>query len=57
MTTLGKYKIVTKTVPFIGIEDFHKPIVEGTVKDESGIESAEEKAFDEMDKIIEKMSD
>jgi FMN-dependent NADH-azoreductase len=42
---------------FIGIKDFHKLMVEGTGKDEIGIEGAEEKAFKEMDKIIEKMSD
>jgi FMN-dependent NADH-azoreductase len=40
---------------FIGIKDFHKLMVEGTGKDEIGIEGAEEKAFKEMDKIIEKM--
>jgi FMN-dependent NADH-azoreductase len=40
---------------FIGIKDFHKLMVEGTGKDKLGIEGAEEKAFEEMDKIIEKM--
>ena len=42
---------------FIGIKDFHKIMVVGTGKDEIGVEGAEEKAFEEMDKIIEKMSD
>lgn len=42
---------------FIGIKDFHKLMVEGTGKDEIGIEGAEEKAFEEMDKIIKKMND
>ncbi|MHB8130894.1 MAG: FMN-dependent NADH-azoreductase [Mobilitalea sp.] len=42
---------------FIGIKDFHKIMVAGTGKDEIGVEGAEEKAFEEMDKIIEKMSD
>lgn len=42
---------------FIGIKDFHKLLVEGTGKDEIGILEAEKKAFEEMDKIIEKMSD
>jgi FMN-dependent NADH-azoreductase len=42
---------------FIGIKDFHKLMVAGTGKNEIGIEGAEERAFEEMDKIIEKMSD
>lgn len=42
---------------FIGIKDFHKLMVEGTGKDEIGIEDAEEKAFEKMDRIINKMSD
>lgn len=42
---------------FIGIKDFHKLMVEGTGKDEIGIEGAEEKAFEEMDKIIKKIND
>lgn len=42
---------------FIGIKDFHKLMVEGTGKNEVGIKGAEEKAFEEMDKIINKMSD
>lgn len=42
---------------FIGIKDFHKLMVAGTGKDKLGIEGAEEKAFEEMDKIVEKMSD
>jgi FMN-dependent NADH-azoreductase len=42
---------------FIGIKDFHKLMVEGTGKDKVGIKGAEEKAFEEMDKIINKMSD
>jgi FMN-dependent NADH-azoreductase len=41
---------------FIGIKDFHKLMVAGTGKDEIGVEGAEEKAFADMDKIIEKMS-
>jgi FMN-dependent NADH-azoreductase len=41
---------------FIGIKDFHKLMVEGTGKDKLGIEGAEEKAFEEMDKIIHKLS-
>jgi FMN-dependent NADH-azoreductase len=41
---------------FIGIKDFHKLMVAGTGKDKLGIEGAEEKAFEEMDKIVEKMS-
>ena len=42
---------------FMGIKDFHKLMVAGTGKDEIGIEGAEERAFEEMDKIIKKMSD
>jgi FMN-dependent NADH-azoreductase len=42
---------------FIGIKDFHKLMVEGTGKDKLGIEGAEKKAFEDMDKIIEKMSE
>ncbi|MFL0246128.1 FMN-dependent NADH-azoreductase [Candidatus Clostridium stratigraminis] len=42
---------------FIGIKDFHKLMVEGTGKDKVGIKGAKEKAFEEMDKIINKMSD
>lgn len=42
---------------FIGIKDFHQLMVSGTGKDKIGIEGAEEKAFDKMDKIIEKMGD
>jgi FMN-dependent NADH-azoreductase len=41
---------------FIGIKDFHKLMVEGTGKDKLGIGGAEKKAFEEMDKIIDKMS-
>jgi FMN-dependent NADH-azoreductase len=41
---------------FIGIKDFHKLMVEGTGKDEIGIEGAEGKAYEEMDKIINNMS-
>lgn len=41
---------------FIGIKDFHKLMVEGTGKYKLGIEGAEEMAFEEIDKIIEKMS-
>lgn len=41
---------------FIGIKEFHKLMVAGTGKNKLGIEGAEEKAFEEMDKIIEKMS-
>jgi FMN-dependent NADH-azoreductase len=42
---------------FIGIKDFHKLMVEGTGENKLGVDGAEEKAFEEMDKIIEKMSD
>lgn len=41
---------------FIGIKDFHKLMVEGTGKNEIGVEGSEVKAFEEMDKIISKMS-
>lgn len=41
---------------FIGIKDFHKLMIEGTGKNKFGIEGAEERAFNDMDKIIEKMS-
>jgi FMN-dependent NADH-azoreductase len=41
---------------FIGIKDFHKLMVEGTGKNQNGIEDAKEKAFEEMDKIISNMS-
>jgi FMN-dependent NADH-azoreductase len=42
---------------FIGIKDFYKLMVAGTGKDEIGVEGAEERAFEEMDKLIEKMSE
>ncbi|MDF2821296.1 MAG: FMN-dependent NADH-azoreductase [Clostridiales bacterium] len=42
---------------FIGIKDFHKLMVEGTGKDNIGVEGAEKKAFEDMDKIIDKMSE
>lgn len=41
---------------FIGIKEFHKLMVAGTGKNKLGIEGAEEKAFEDMDKIIEKMT-
>lgn len=41
---------------FIGIKDFHKLMVAGTGQNKLGIEGAEEKAFEDMDKIIEKIS-
>lgn len=41
---------------FIGIKDFYKLMVEGTGEDEIGIGEAKEKAFEDMDKIIKKMS-
>jgi FMN-dependent NADH-azoreductase len=41
---------------FIGIKDFHKLMVEGTGENEIGVEGSEVKAFEEMDKIISKMS-
>jgi FMN-dependent NADH-azoreductase len=41
---------------FIGIKGFHKLMVEGTGKGALGVEGAEEKAFEEMDKLIVKLS-